>query len=56
VALFLRKQGYEAFALRGGYQAWKEAGYPVQPKEAELDSPPEGICPDCQKPIAEHAS
>jgi rhodanese-related sulfurtransferase len=34
VALFLRDQGYEAYAIEGGLEAWKDAGYPVGEKEA----------------------
>jgi hypothetical protein len=34
VASFLVKQGYRAFALRGGYLAWFKAGYPIERKEA----------------------
>jgi len=33
VALFLRKQGYQAYAIQGGLEAWREAGYPVEGKE-----------------------
>jgi rhodanese-related sulfurtransferase len=33
VAFFLRKQGYEAYAIRGGLEAWREAGYPLEEKE-----------------------
>jgi rhodanese-related sulfurtransferase len=33
VALFLRKQGYQAYAIQGGLEAWREAGYPVEEKE-----------------------
>jgi len=33
VALFLRKQGYEAHAITGGLDAWREAGYPAEEKE-----------------------
>jgi rhodanese-related sulfurtransferase len=28
-ALFLRNQGYEAWALEGGLEAWISAGYPT---------------------------
>jgi rhodanese-related sulfurtransferase len=28
--LFLRKQGYEAWALEGGLEAWIEAGHPTE--------------------------
>lgn len=34
MAFFLRKQGYEAYAIKGGFYAWKEAGYPLEEKEA----------------------
>jgi rhodanese-related sulfurtransferase len=30
----MRKKGYEAFAIEGGLEAWREAGYPVEDKEA----------------------
>jgi rhodanese-related sulfurtransferase len=33
VALYLRKQGYEAYAIRGGIDAWREAEYPFEAKE-----------------------
>jgi rhodanese-related sulfurtransferase len=33
VAFFLRKQGYTANAIRGGLEAWKEAGYPLEEKD-----------------------
>ncbi len=29
MALFLAEKGYRAAALRGGFNAWKEAGYPL---------------------------
>jgi rhodanese-related sulfurtransferase len=28
----LRQNGYQAFALVGGYDAWKQAGLPVERK------------------------
>lgn len=34
MAFFLRQQGYEAYAVRGGLDAWREAGYPTERKEA----------------------
>ena len=30
IATQLREQGYDAIALEGGYQAWKEAGLPTE--------------------------
>jgi len=30
VAQFLSEQGYHAFALIGGFDAWKAAGYPLE--------------------------
>jgi rhodanese-related sulfurtransferase len=29
-ALFLRNEGYQAWALEGGLEAWIEAGYPTE--------------------------
>jgi rhodanese-related sulfurtransferase len=31
VAQFLSDQGYHAFALTGGFDAWKAAGGPLEP-------------------------
>ncbi len=31
MALQLRDLGREAYALQGGYGAWKNAGYPLEP-------------------------
>jgi rhodanese-related sulfurtransferase len=34
VAQTLREHGIESVqALKGGWEAWKQAGYPVEPKE-----------------------
>jgi rhodanese-related sulfurtransferase len=33
VAFFLRKQGYQANAIKGGLKAWKEADYPIEEKD-----------------------
>jgi rhodanese-related sulfurtransferase len=33
VAYFLREKGYKSFAIKGGLEAWKEAGFPVKEKE-----------------------
>jgi rhodanese-related sulfurtransferase len=32
VAQILREHGYRAYALRGGFNAWMGAGYPVEEK------------------------
>jgi rhodanese-related sulfurtransferase len=44
VALRLRELGYrDAFALQGGYDAWKSAGNPVEPltpEDAATTTPP----------------
>jgi rhodanese-related sulfurtransferase len=33
VAFFLRKQGKEAYAIKGGIDAWRDAEYPLEAKE-----------------------
>ena len=36
MALRLRELGYpDTYALEGGYEAWKQAGYPTEPVAAE---------------------
>jgi rhodanese-related sulfurtransferase len=37
-ALFLRKQGYDAWALEGGMDDWIEAGHPTEDRESEQRS------------------
>ncbi len=54
MAQFLREQGYRAHALKGGYMAWRDAGYPLEPKEVELATSVEDVCPECGRPMAEH--
>jgi rhodanese-related sulfurtransferase len=34
VAFFLRKNGGEAYAIAGGLEAWRDAGFPLETKEA----------------------
>ena len=55
MALFLRDNGYRAWALTGGYQAWREAGYPIDSKVAELARQPDELCPECERPLSDHA-
>jgi 3-mercaptopyruvate sulfurtransferase SseA len=54
VALFLTRQGYRAFALKGGYQAWRNARYPMESKEVETITKPSDICPECGLPMSAH--
>jgi 3-mercaptopyruvate sulfurtransferase SseA len=56
VALFLRDNGYRAWALTGGYRAWREAGYPIDSKAAEMSRRPEELCPECGRPWSAHAT
>jgi rhodanese-related sulfurtransferase len=37
VALFLRKQGYDAWALEGGLDDWIESGYPTEDRVKEVE-------------------
>jgi hypothetical protein len=30
----MRKKGYEAHAIEGGLEGWREEGYPIEEKEA----------------------
>ena len=34
MARILNEEGFHAEALRGGFEAWEQAGYPVEPKRA----------------------
>jgi hypothetical protein len=56
VASFLEKQGFRAFALKGGYLAWLKAGYPIDSKVATRAMPLKMICPECGAPLESHAS
>ena len=55
MASFLVKQGYRAFALRGGYMAWYKAGHPIERKEATAAIPLEAVCPECGQPAETHS-
>jgi hypothetical protein len=56
VASYLVKQGYRAYALIGGYMAWYRAGYPIARKQATATMPLEKMCPECGRPLSEHAA
>jgi 3-mercaptopyruvate sulfurtransferase SseA len=51
----LRERGIPAWALRGGLAAWRRAGYPTEPKAVEQATQIEDVCPECGRPMAEHA-
>ena len=50
----LRREGYRAYALTGGFAAWQRAGYPTQPTETELGRTVENVCPECARPMNDH--
>jgi 3-mercaptopyruvate sulfurtransferase SseA len=54
VAQELRGQGYRAYALRGGLDAWIEAGYPTEPKAVEQIRSVADACPDCNTALDLH--
>ncbi len=56
MALLLRDNGYRAWALTGGYWAWREAGHPVDSKAAEMARRPDEVCPECERPWSDHAA
>ena len=55
MASYLTKQGFQAYALTGGYMAWYKAGYPIQRKQASAALRLEMVCPDCDEPLRTHA-
>ena len=54
VAQFLRQQGRQAWALRGGLAAWRAAQYPMESKHAGHAPGPEEECPDCHEEVGAH--
>jgi hypothetical protein len=56
VAQVLERQGYHAWALKGGSAAWRVAGYPVEAKQAGPTPPETALCPTCGKPLQAHGS
>jgi hypothetical protein len=49
----LRDQGFRAFAIKGGFLAWKQAGLPLEPKEFEQAAAGQ-VCPECGRLLSEH--
>jgi 3-mercaptopyruvate sulfurtransferase SseA len=56
VAQFLRRQGYDAYALRGGLDAWVQAGLPTDPKTAEQGRTVAEVCPECGGAMTSHGA
>lgn len=56
MALFLRDRGYRAWALTGGYWAWREAGLPIDTKAQEMAREPGESCPECGRPWSDHTA
>lgn len=54
MALFLRGKGHRAWALRGGYWTWREAGYPTDSEAAEVARRAAEVCRECNRPWDEH--
>ena len=54
MAQYLREQGYRAYALRGGFDAWVRAGLPTDPKSAAPRRTAADVCPDCGRPLSAH--
>ena len=55
MALFLRENGYRAWALTGGYSAWRQAGHPIESKATETKRTDE-MCPECGQPWSDHVA
>jgi hypothetical protein len=49
----LRDRGFRAFAIKGGFLAWKQAGLPLEPKEFEQAAAGD-VCPECGRLLSEH--
>jgi 3-mercaptopyruvate sulfurtransferase SseA len=56
VAQFLRQQGRQAWALRGGLAAWRAARLPMEGKAVTPAPAADEECPDCHEEVAEHTA
>ena len=54
MAQFLRTQGYRAYALRGGLDAWIRDGLPTEAKAKEQGRTVGDVCPDCGGTMTAH--
>ncbi len=43
----LREYGCQAYAIKGGFFAWKTAGFPLEPKQQLASPEVAGPCPVC---------
>ena len=50
----LRDKGFLALALKGGLQAWHQAGFAVETKEVEPATTVGQVCRECGRPLSEH--
>lgn len=51
----LRDRGRRAWVIAGGLAAWRRAGLPLEPKDAEIERTPSEVCPYCHQPLSAHA-
>ncbi len=54
MAQFLRQQGRDAWALKGGLAGWRGRGYAMEPKAVTAPLPHDADCPDCEQPVEQH--
>jgi 3-mercaptopyruvate sulfurtransferase SseA len=52
----LRDKGFLAVALKGGFQAWKQAGFAVETTEVEQATTVGQVCRECGRPLSEHVA
>jgi len=50
----LRDRGFRAVALKGGFQAWKQAGFAVEAKDLEQVTMVGQVCNECGRPVSDH--